>query len=50
MEFSSTKFDTCWILFGSFPGVIYNQNALLMICWSVLCCDRLPTVGNLKYL
>ena len=50
MEYSSTNFDTCWKLLGSFPAswVIYNEDTLLMVCWSVPGCNTLPTVGNLK--
>ena len=49
---SSINFDTCWKLFGSFPAswVIYNEDALLMICGSVTCWDTLSRVENLKSL
>ena len=46
MDFCSISFDACRTLFASFPAswVIYIEDALLMICWSVHWRDTLCRV------
>ena len=54
MDSSSINFDSYWKLFWFFfrRWVIYNEDALLMISWSVPCWDILPRIvhkHSLKY-
>ena len=50
MTFSSINFDCCGKLFGSILviWVVYNEDALLMIYWSIPYWDILPKVKILK--
>ena len=50
--FQLTHFYSCWKLFGSLTAswVIYDEDALLMIYWSIPFWDILPQVENLKSL
>ena len=50
MNFSSVNLGSCWKLCGSCPDneVIYNEDALLMIYWTVLYWDILCRTENFE--